>query len=69
MFDQNTKTHMQTHKYKYANTYAQIQASDIINTYLPPKHRDLYRMYIMFDDEDDGLLTHVSSIENHRLLN
>ena len=57
---------MQTHKYKYANTYAQIQASDIINTHLSPKHRDLVsRMY----DEDDGLLTHVSSIENHRLLN
>ena len=60
-----------------------MQASDIITAHLPLKHRLhplfimllLMRIFIMirlmkiYHDEDDGLLTHVSSIENHRLLN
>ena len=51
-----------------------MQASDIITAHLPLKHR-LHPLFIMlllmkiYHDEDDGLLTHVSSIENHRLLN
>ena len=63
---------IQKQTYKHTNTNTQIHMHKyrlqihIITAHLSPKHRDLvFTMY----DEDDGLLTHVSSIENHRLLN